>query len=188
MKLGAIILLTSLTAFSQSHLDRMGFVVNNHSRQLTPAEIAAEKRAKSDYFKKFVPHDPWRVVDGKPAVYAKGTNWFQFVGKIINVHPDGITLYGWYYTPGYANVLLPEQTFFVKNFPYPVADGDYINNTTHYCATPAGTYSYKSAFGDRTTLHSLDYGKPVPIPTLKPAGQVTNTTLLKTNPPVPVSP
>ena len=46
----------------------------------------------------FIPHDPWRDIDGKQE-YAKGDNWVQFVGTIIEVQPKGVRIRGYFFNP-----------------------------------------------------------------------------------------
>lgn len=169
-----VFILSSFTIVFGNDLQRLGFTMGDPS----PAAIAAQKEAQKKEaaatalrYKNFIPSDPWRSVSNAPPVYAKGPRWVQFTGTVLSVYPDGIHVKGWYGVPEYWGP--DDREFFVRNYPHKVADGDYISWKEKRCAALSEVYTYKGAFGERITLHSLDYGKPAPIPqvirTVKPA-------------------
>ncbi len=107
--------------------------------------------------------DPWRIINGRTNfVVAAGA--VQFEGKVLQVHSNGVRLKG--KTNGALN--LDEETeFFVANFPYPVAEDDYIGDTYDLYAIPDGIEKYDTVGGYSRSLHKLEYGKPCAAPPVK---------------------
>jgi len=108
----------------------------------------------------FVPKDPWRIIDGTTN-YAKGGDWVQFVGQVVQVHPKGVRVKG-----GYGSPLLLENSseFILVNFPYPAADGEEFALNDHWSAMFSGTISFSITTNIAETLRALDYGKPCDTP------------------------
>jgi hypothetical protein len=121
---------------------------------------------------KFVPTDPVRVINGQPE-RADGNDWYWFEGTVIEVQPGGIRVSGLYTRVGgdeykMAESLYEPHEFFVRNFPYSVAENDRLLSTEHYAAKASDVYSYTTVLGGSKTLHALDYGTiwtpPPPTP------------------------
>jgi len=107
--------------------------------------------------------DPIRVVNG--INIAVGAGWVQFYGKVLEVQPKGVRLEGFYK----GNGGVPDEDFFVENFPFQVAENDFVGGGAEKLfAIPAGVYTYKTAIGGSRTIHKLDYGAvyvpPPPTP------------------------
>ncbi len=141
----------------------------------TPIEITAQQLQAAQRF--FAPTDPWRMINDL-RYYAKGPDWVQFVGKVIEVQKAGIRVSGWYGAP----LTLPRQMtddemmivkrtdadpglvvpvmkeFFVAGFPYDVVDGQVIGWERKYVARIGNSYSYATVSGGSRTLERLDYG------------------------------
>lgn len=106
-----------------------------------PAAPAVDPAVQmQEYQKQFVPTDPWRILDGKTN-YAKGGEWCQFEGRVVQVFPSGIELRGWfgeplrYMLPGD----LPNDLFFLSNYPRPVSVGKVLSRSDRLVAIKAGT-------------------------------------------------
>jgi hypothetical protein len=123
------------------------------------AAFGQAKMSREDYrYSVFIPEDRWREIDGKTN-YAKGEGWMQFKGKVISVAKDGVLLNGWYFKPGSLTYDDYEKSvFFVKDFPYRVADDENVGGSHDFTAKYAGTYEYVSALGAKKTVRKLDYG------------------------------
>lgn len=116
------------------------------------------------------PEQPWRIMNGATN-YAAGGSWKQFCGKVVEVQPHGVRIDGEYGEPGdvhYDSENYNYRDFFVKNFPYRVAEGDIIGNKQYFSAFEDGTYTYATTIGGSRTIHSLDYGIPCDAPLPSP--------------------
>jgi len=111
----------------------------------------------------FIPKDPWREIDGEK-VYAKGTNWVHFSGRVLEVQPGGIKLMGFYGPPPHYTWLEDEHEFFIANFPYQCAENEMIDARRNFTAKQAGVFTYTTVLGGSATLRKLDYGTPCEIP------------------------
>jgi len=121
----------------------------------------------------FVPKDPWHEIDGRtnfagiweaPATDSTlngkviltyvplDSGWREVSGKVLEVQLNGIRIS----IPGR---IAGETEYFVANFPYRVAEDDYLPPGI-YTAKEAGTYTYPTAIGGSRTIHQLDYGHP----------------------------
>ena len=139
----------------------------------TPEEVTKSKMylARNAY----IPTDPWREIGGMK-YYAKGSNWVQFVGKILEVQPGkGIRVKGWYGPPmtwptvserfketwqreGGMVVPVVYDDFFVANCPLRGVEGDLIFWEQKYSAREDGFYSYNTVGGGSRSLRRLEYG------------------------------
>jgi hypothetical protein len=124
----------------------------------------------------FTPRDQWRVIDGATN-YAKGDDWVEFAGKVLEVQPNkGIRLEGNYNRIGSGatmyytgiNYSAFNYDFFVANFPYDVAEGDIISVADRFTARKTSTYTYKTTAGGSRTIRQIDYGTPYAPPALTP--------------------
>jgi hypothetical protein len=125
----------------------------------------------------FHPPDPWRIVSGQTFEVSSSV-WLQFVGKVVEVHPTGIRIQGYYGSfmtwPGTGipfvrsetgPLPIPDQTeFFVRNLPCSIAQGDVIYWEDQRMALASDVYTYNTVNGSSRTLHCLDYGTPVAGP------------------------
>lgn len=114
-------------------------------RQKAKTDLALAQQA-------FVPKDPWRVIDGQTN-FAKGPDWKQFTGTVVDVKPTGILMRGWFGRPLEDDG--ESREFFVVNFPYEVADNEIISLNQILVAKESGVLT----FGINTTVRRLDYGK-----------------------------
>lgn len=119
------------------------------------------ERAVIDYNKSRVANakDAWRVINGTTnRVSEKG--WVFFSGKVLQVHADGIRIDGRYGEQ--------EKEFFVRRFPYVVAEDEYLSPGMNLAAKESGTYSYTTVLKAERTLRELDFGTiwtpPAPEP------------------------
>jgi hypothetical protein len=102
--------------------------------------------------------DPFRKIEGVTNAVTRGGDWYQFSGRIISVTTEGIILSGFYSNPA-GPYDLEEKDFFVANFPYRVADGDFVGGNFDLYARRAGTYTYTTAIGGQHTVHKFEYGQ-----------------------------
>jgi hypothetical protein len=107
--------------------------------------------------------DTWREVDGTVEQLRSADGWCEFSG-VIEQHHDATTvrIRGTFRDRsegrGYAG------EFVVVNFPFTVADDDFVGRGQPLWAKKAGLYTYNSVLGGPRMLHKLDYGKPVSGP------------------------
>ena len=156
----------------------------------TPHEMMLQRMAESTIA--FKPSDPWRNINGQ-VVPVKGPYWVQFVGKVVEVQPKGIRVEGYYgwpfiwpdnvtsqtllcsndeYKNGQGILPIPDvQEFFVKDFPYEPADGDYIlwENKRMALLGSGSPHTYTTVMGGSRTLRQLDYGTVAAPPAPRPA-------------------
>src|SRR6185437_12023609 len=79
--------------------------------------------------------DPWRIVNGETNHVT--AHWLRFRGKILQVMPTGVRISGQYYNLDgtHEDQSFDEDAdFFVSNFPYSVAENDYIGGSAVYLA------------------------------------------------------
>lgn len=111
-------------------------------------------------------YEPWRIVNG--VTNRTSIKWATFNGRVLQVHPTGVRFEG-YYTPldGGGDYF---GEFFVRNFPFDVAEKDIIGteNQQPMVAFPVGSYSYTTVLGASRTIRQLDYGKVWIAPFPKP--------------------
>ena len=120
-----------------------------------------------------VAEDPYRKI-GDIVYTVPGLDvehgWVEFEGKVLEVQPGGVRLKGHYTGSGYG----PDYEgleFFVANYPYDVAEDEYIGRgtKTFKCAVVSGTYTYPTAIGGSHTIRQLNYGSIyVPLPATPP--------------------
>ncbi len=93
-----------------------------------------------EYQKLFVPADPWRIMNDKTN-YAKGGDWCQFEGRVVQVFPSGIELRGWFGEPllYMLQTDVPNELFFLTNYPRPVTVGQLLSRSDRLVALKAGT-------------------------------------------------
>ena len=134
-------------------------------------ELTEIQRQEALALAAWIPDDPWRVIDGKTN-WAKAPGWMQFAGKVVEVQPKGIRIHGIYGEPGTV-VYDPKdydinKDFFVRGFPYSVAENDFIGSVMHLTGMLNGTYTYPTVTGGSATLHELLYGEPCSAPQPSP--------------------
>ncbi len=105
---------------------------------------------------------PWRVVDGITQHVA--VTWCVFSGRVLQTSPDGVRVQG-QYAPIYQNgnggdSFLGE--FFVRHFPYALADGDSL--PPYVAAVPEPVYTYTTVMNAERSIHCLDFGIPCDEP------------------------
>ena len=93
--------------------------------------------------------DPIRVIDGTTNLVSRTGDWCPIYGTVVDISKDGIRVMGL------------DADFFVANFPYQVANGDYLQD---FFARRAGLYNYVTVLGGTRTIHKFDYGQPVGLP------------------------
>ncbi|HMP82775.1 MAG TPA: hypothetical protein PKA41_08755 [Verrucomicrobiota bacterium] len=113
----------------------------------------------------FEPHDPFRLINGTNR-YAKGEDWHVFRGKVLEVHPDGICIYGSFGPPFEDSG--DDREYFVHSFPYKAADGEMITSDLKFTAFydfHDSIYTYTNTFntlrGGVRTWRKLNYGKVI---------------------------
>jgi hypothetical protein len=121
-----------------------------HSKTNAPPDVSAISAAATppvdpvaqakEMQKLFVPADPWRIVNDRTN-YAKGGDWCQFEGRVIAVFPSGIELRGWFGEPllYMTQTELPNELFFLTNYPRPVSVGQVLSRFDRLVALKAGT-------------------------------------------------
>lgn len=103
---------------------------------------------------------PWRIVDG--ITQHVDVTWCVFSGRVLQSTPDGVRVQGEYasiYPDGAVSFF---GEFFVRHFPYSLADGD--NVPPYVAGMPAPVYTYTTVMGGDRTIHSLDFGIPCDEP------------------------
>ena len=117
-----------------------------------------------------MPKDPWRVINGVTTI-AKGSNWFQFIGKVSEVQPNGILIEGLVGLPLESKSNYVSGEFFIAHFPYKLADNEQISPASR-CVAYYGsdTYTYTNTYhtfrGGIHTVRKFDYGavtNPAPV-------------------------
>lgn len=106
---------------------------------------------------------PWRVVDGVTN-HISGPGWVHFYGRVIGVHEDGVRMWGWYERLDGGGPGSGPREFFVRRFPYRVADEERVSGDQWLMAKEVGTYRYSTLLGGVRTLRCLDYGEVVGPP------------------------
>jgi hypothetical protein len=106
---------------------------------------------------------PWRVVDGVTN-HISSPGWMHFYGRVTGVNGDGVFVTGRYERLDGREPMAGERDFFVRHFPFSVADGDRIEMGHWLVAKEAGTYRYVTVLGAMRTLRCLDYGAVVGPP------------------------
>lgn len=153
-------------------------IANEQANQYQQAEQKAEQQREQAEFsaalearhqrelalENWTPDDPWRIIDGKTN-WAKGQNWYQLAGRVVEVQPHGIRVEGVYTDrPGYLTHRLDDYSdkkdFFIRDFPYAVAEGDVIGESMNLTGVANGIYSYPTVLGASKSLHEFVYGKP----------------------------
>ncbi|HEX4265179.1 MAG TPA: hypothetical protein VH597_12640 [Verrucomicrobiae bacterium] len=106
---------------------------------------------------------PWRIFNGGTNFVA-GCDMVQFCGKVVEVQPEGIRIMGdfgesphYYGSDAYHD---DNREFFVKNFPFSVAENEVISIQEHFLGRYIGTYSYTAVSGGSRTIRAIDYGTP----------------------------
>ena len=107
-----------------------------------PVNHDAETTAQVHYYQKlFVPTDPWRILHGATN-YAKGPEWVQFEGRVLQVTSGGILLDGWFAEPlAYELPAGPpaNRHFFLENYPRAVSPGQILSRAQSLVAHKAET-------------------------------------------------
>ena len=97
---------------------------------LPPVNHDAETIAQVHYYQKlFVPTDPRRILHGTTN-YAKGSEWFQFEGRVLQVTTAGILLDGWFAEPlAYELPASPpaNRRFLLQKYPHSVSPGQVLS-------------------------------------------------------------
>src|SRR5436190_15869042 len=85
------------------------------------ARVAEQSRQKE--IGEFAPLHPWRLM-GSKVVFARGPDWVQISGKVLEVQDSGIRVEGKWRTPGDSRGELWQGEFFVSGFPRGIADNE----------------------------------------------------------------
>jgi hypothetical protein len=161
------------------------------TRMAAPPQPPTDEEKNLSYIAKertfFKPVYPYREIDGVVS-YAKGAEWVQFVGKVVEVHGEkGIRVQGWYGAPMSWNgesdstlvvksqntdipdAFIPmDMEFFVTNFPVRVPQDARIVWSQKFVAKSTGTYTYTTVLGGTRTLTQLDFGTIATDPSSAP--------------------
>lgn len=157
--LGALWLIHFLVASARGQdLSHIGFISGNSpsaadlqtsARQFQAARVAALKI------------DPVRQVAGHQENISTAPGWCYFFGKVVSVLPDGVNVYG-FYGPVTGPFLQTEEiTFFVANYPFPLAEGDQIPMDRWSVAKDVGLATFNTPLKGPRGVHALDYGIPI---------------------------
>jgi hypothetical protein len=106
-----------------------------------------------------------RVINGQAQAVKPSSQWVPLNGKIIGVTKEGVLVHG-----NCGNALDEEIDFFIANFPYQVAEGDYVGLDPTVLGQRAGVHKYVTVLGAIRTIHKFDYGA---LPGSPPARIVT---------------
>jgi TPR repeat protein len=98
--------------------------------------------------------DPWRIVEGKTNHVSAAEGWKRFYGHVLAVTKQGILMTNEH----------DSKVWFIAEFPYTVADGDYLSPLKNFAAWPDGVFQYKNAAGESKTAHKMEYGKRLQAP------------------------
>jgi TPR repeat protein len=99
---------------------------------------------------------PWRVVDGITQHVA--VTWCVFNGRVLQTSPDGVRVDGAYASIYPDGAVSCGGEFFVKHFPYSLADGDSL--PAYVAGLPEGVYTYTTVMNAERSIHCLDFGVP----------------------------
>ena len=133
------------------------------SNEVSNSDAAALHQVELDNYR---PTDPWRMVNGEIS-YAKGKQWVEFEGTILEVQATGILMHGHFGPPLEKN--LGERDYFVVNFPHKVADGETITSDMRFNAyfsenTTLVITNNNRIDGGVHTVRGLEYGVVVTNP------------------------
>jgi len=103
--------------------------------------------------KRFIPKDPWRVIDGETKYLSADSGFVRFSGQIQEIATNGIRIFG-----QYGNS--PQEEYFVLSFPDGFAVGESIGRENNYAAFENGEFHYVTVDGYAKSLPKLYYGKP----------------------------
>lgn len=142
--------------------------------------LTLEQRNAQIRFENWMPKHPWRILGGKTN-WAKGDDWVQFVGKVVEVQPNGVRLEGHYGSPGFVEYSseVYYNDFFVEGFPFQMAEGDLVTERLALTAKESGTYTYPTTLGGSRTIHKLIYGIPCDAPAPSPAELAAQASIQK---------
>jgi hypothetical protein len=185
MKTIAILCLAPMCAFGGA------FVVSHGGGQVSPTpgfqlfsaqQMAQEQAARQNQIEEAqaaqqrqalivaaLNRDPWRIVNGRTNHIT--AHWVRFSGQVLQITRDGIRVHGDYSNlDGSQETVLSgaDQEYFVKNFPYELADSESFGSGEVFLALPAGVYSYTTVMGANKTIRSLDYCPVCAGPEIKP--------------------
>lgn len=148
----------------------------NLERERQQRQAAADRKsveeAKRAELAAGIARHPFRIIHGQTnSMLADG--WMRFGGKVLQVHSDGVRVDGFYEAIKGTNITTFEGEFFVRRFPYDVADDSQLLWRECLLAKESGTHKYETALGSTRTLRCLDYGTPCasPVPPAKPAAK-----------------
>jgi hypothetical protein len=161
--LGALWLLHFVVSSAHGQGFPGGFVSNSDAERID--KETRERQAMFDAGRIAALRQPIRIINGHEENIGTAPGWCHFHGKVINVLPDGINVYGFFsplhgQTPHQAvqNVERGEIMFFVTHFPRDLAEGDEINVEDWAIAKDVGIHTYKSPMRGPRGIHHLDYG------------------------------
>jgi TPR repeat protein len=143
----------------QDEIDELKRDANQKADAAKTAQATID-RIKNNFLaaKKQIVEDAWRDFAGvKKYVKSPDSGFVTFQGQILQTTSDGIRIQG---NCG-ANL---QTEFFVKNFPYKLADGDFTGTDKKYAAVEDGQLTYITISGDAHTIEQLDYGTPCTRP------------------------
>jgi TPR repeat protein len=118
------------------------------------AEKGAAIRRRAQAIASTLQNYPWRAVDGITQHVA--VSWCIFSGKVLQTTADGVRVDGEYasmYPDGAVSFV---GEFFVKHFPYRLAEGD--NLPPYVAGMPVAVYTYTTVMGGERAIHCLDFG------------------------------
>jgi hypothetical protein len=141
-------------------------------REMEERRAAADRKRTEDVKRAElmagIARHPFRFIHGQTnSVIADG--WMRFSGKVLQVHPDGVRIKGFFEPIKGTNITTFEGEFFVRRFPYDVADDSQVLWNECLLAKESGTHKYDTALGSVRTLRCLDYGTPITITNLPAA-------------------
>ena len=124
------------------------------------AQQAEQEQRRAQVITATLQTDPWRVVDGTTQHVA--VTWCAFSGKVLQTSPDGVRVDGRYASIYPDGAVSFSGEFFVKHFPYTLADNDPL--PPYVAAVPDGVYTYTTVMNADRSIHCLDFGIPCDKP------------------------
>jgi Sel1 repeat len=147
----------------------------------TPEQLEQQRKDNAASMRLWwLPPDPWRLDAAGDVVQARGTNWAQCRGRIMQVADRGVLISG-NFGPAFEvpNFDCPGQTiiYFIAHFPVPMAQAEDL--PTNIVAEITGTLTYTNSSGSTVTIRKVDYGIPVSQPVSPPASAAQLTAAKK---------
>lgn len=147
-------------AYLQEQAREQSYIQSINAQSAANAAQYAAMQAKAQHIQAVLQTCPWREMDGVTQHVA--VTWCEFSGQVLETDDEGVRIEGQYHTiyPEYQTSF--NGIFFVKHFPYEIADND--ETPTCLSGLQDGVYSYETVMKSKSTIRCLDFGIPCDAP------------------------